>query len=121
MMCTKFKRKPSNKISDEIVEYNIGTEESPKLIKFGKGTTIDERKKLTTLIREFKDVFAWYYEDLKAYREEIIQYTIPLIDGTNPFRQKLRQMNPKVAPQVQKELQKMVEAGIIESIRYSSC
>jgi hypothetical protein len=29
-------------------------------------------------------------------------------------------MNPKVAPQVQKELQKMVEAGIIEPIRYSS-
>jgi hypothetical protein len=29
-------------------------------------------------------------------------------------------MNPKVAPQVQKELQKMVEVGIIEPIRYSS-
>jgi hypothetical protein len=29
-------------------------------------------------------------------------------------------MNPKVAPQVQRELQKMVEAGIIEPIRYSS-
>jgi hypothetical protein len=115
-----YKGKPSNKISDEIVEYNIGTEESPKLIKFGKGTMIDEREKLTTLIREFKDVFAWSYEDLKAYQEDVIQHTIPLIDGTKPFRQKLRQMNPKVAPQVQKELQKMVEAGIIEPIRYSS-
>jgi hypothetical protein len=29
-------------------------------------------------------------------------------------------MNPKVSPQVQKELQKMVEEGIIEPIRYSS-
>jgi hypothetical protein len=29
-------------------------------------------------------------------------------------------MNPKIAPQVQKELQKMVEAGIIEPIRYPS-
>ena len=29
-------------------------------------------------------------------------------------------MNPKVTPQVQKELQKMVEVGIIEPIKYPS-
>jgi hypothetical protein len=57
---------------------------------------------------------------MKAYREGIIQHVIPLIDGTKPFRQKLKKMNPKVSPQVQKELQKMVEAGIIDPIRYSS-
>jgi len=45
-----YKGKPSNKISDEIVEFNIGTEESPKLIKFGKGTTIDGREKLIALV-----------------------------------------------------------------------
>jgi hypothetical protein len=115
-----YKGKPSNKINDEIIECNIGTEESPKLIKFGKGTTTDERENLTTLIREFKDVFTWYYEYLKAYQEDVIQHVIPLINGAKPFRQKLRQMNPKVSPQVQKELQKMVEVGIIEPIRYSS-
>jgi hypothetical protein len=115
-----YKGIPLNKISDEIVEFNIGTKDSPKLIKFGKGTTTDEREKLIALIREFKYLSSWSYEDLKAYREYVIQHTIPLIDGTNPFRQKLRQMNPKVSPQVQKELQKMVEARIIEPIRYSS-
>jgi ribonuclease HI len=115
-----YKRKPSIKIGDEIIECNIGTQVSPKLIKFGKGTTIDEREKLTTLISEFKDVSAWSYEDLKAYREDVIKHAIPLVDGTKPFRKKLRQMNRKVAPQVQKELQKMVEAGIIEPIKYSS-
>jgi hypothetical protein len=41
-----YKGKPSNKINDEIIECNIGTEESPKLIKFGKGTMTDEREKI---------------------------------------------------------------------------
>jgi hypothetical protein len=85
-----YKGKSSNKIIDEILEYNIGTKESPTLIKFGKGTTTDERENMTTLIREFKDFFSWYYEYLKAYREVIIQHVILLIDGTNPFRQKLK-------------------------------
>jgi hypothetical protein len=59
--------KPSNKINDKIIKCNIGIEESLKLIKFCKGTTIDERENLTTLIREFKDVFSWSYKDLEAY------------------------------------------------------
>jgi hypothetical protein len=75
---------------------------------------------LISLIREFKDVFSWSYEDLKAYREDVIQHAIPLIDGRNPFRNKLKQMKPKFTPQVQKKLQNMVEEGIIESIKYSS-
>jgi hypothetical protein len=47
---------------------------------------VDDREKMIALIREFKDVFAWSYKDLKAYREDVIQHVIPLIDGTNPFR-----------------------------------
>jgi hypothetical protein len=115
-----YKGRASSKIDDEITKFNIGTEESPKMIKFGKGTMFDEREKLIALITEFKDVFAWSYEYLKAYREDVKQHVIPLIDGMKPFRQKLRKMNPKVSPQVQKDLQNMVEARIIEPIRYSS-
>jgi hypothetical protein len=45
---------------------------------------------------------------------------IPLKKGTKPFRQKLRQLNPMLAPLVQKELQKMLEAGIITQTRHAS-
>jgi hypothetical protein len=53
-----YKGKSSSKIDDEVIEFNIGTKESPKMVKFGKGTTPDEREKLISLIREFKDVFS---------------------------------------------------------------
>jgi hypothetical protein len=36
-----------------------------------------------------------------------------------PFKQKLKFMNPKVAPTIHKELQKLYEVKIIEQIRYS--
>jgi hypothetical protein len=42
------------------------------------------------------------------------------MEGIKPFRKKLRQMNPNVSPQVQRELQKIVEVGIIKPIKYSS-
>jgi hypothetical protein len=34
--------------------------------------------------------------ELKVYREDVIQHVIPLKEETKPFRQKLRQINPKL-------------------------
>ena len=92
----------------------------PRMIKIGKGTTEKERVEILDLIREFKDTFAWNYDELKAYRGDVIQHAIPLTEGAKPFQQKLRHINPKLASQIQKELQKMVDDGIIAPIRYSS-
>jgi hypothetical protein len=65
-------------------------------------------------------VFSFTYDELKAYKEYVFQHTIPLKDDTRPFRQKLRRINPKLAPLVQDELKKMLDAGIIAPTRYSS-
>jgi hypothetical protein len=116
---TDIRKKETIKPGDYI-EINIGTTEDPKMIKIGKGTSEKERKELINLVHEYRDVFAFTYDELKAYREDVIQHTIPLKEDTKPFRQKLRQINPKLAPLVQKELQKMLAAGIIAPTRHSS-
>ena len=55
-----------------------GTDKDPKLIKIGKGTSKKERNNLISLIKEYRDVFAFSYDELKSYREEVFQHTIPL-------------------------------------------
>jgi hypothetical protein len=74
------------------------------MVKIGKGTTEKERSEILALIREFKDTFAWNYDELKAYRGDVIQHTIPLVEGAKAFRQKQRHINLKLAGQIQKEL-----------------
>jgi ribonuclease HI len=91
-----FKGRRNNKQVEDALEFNIGTEIDPRTIKIGKGTTERERKAILNLIREFRDVFAWNYDELKAYRGDVIQHAIPLIEGAKPFRQKLRHINPKL-------------------------
>lgn len=56
-----------------------------------------ERKSFIDLLVEFKDVFVRSYDDLKNFRDGKFQHQIPLKPGVNPFRQKLRNFNPKVA------------------------
>ena len=100
----------------DYVEINIGTDKDPKLIKIGKCTSEKERNILINLIKDYRDVLAFIYDELKAYQEDVFQHTIPLKEEAKevkPLRQKIRQINPKLAPIVQKELQKMLTAGII--------
>ena len=62
----------------EYIEINIRMETEPKIIKIGKGTSEKERNNLINLVKEYRDVFAFTYDELKAYREDVFQHTIPL-------------------------------------------
>ena len=48
------------------------------MIKIGKGTSEKERNNLVNLVKEYRDLFALTYDELKAYREDVFQHTIPL-------------------------------------------
>ena len=68
---------------------NLGTPESPKNVNLGKTISKEERKFYLKLFRQYQDVFAWSYRDLKMYDTHIIQHTIPLKLELKPFQQKL--------------------------------
>jgi hypothetical protein len=72
-----YRGKPVEEQSDKVLEFNIGMEIEPRMVKIGKGTTKAERSEILDLIRQFKDVFTWTYDDLKAYRSDVIQHAIP--------------------------------------------
>jgi hypothetical protein len=65
------------------------------------------------------DVFAWIYEDLKTCDTSIIQHRIHLKPGTNPFKQKLKEINPLLLPTIEKEVRKLLDSQIIIPLRYS--
>jgi hypothetical protein len=98
---------------------NIGTPEEPKFVKLSRSLTTKQRVEYTEFLREFADVFAWTYEDLKMYDTSVIEHKIPLKEGAKPFRQKLRQINPMLLPVMEKEVKKLLEAQIIVPLRYS--
>lgn len=75
---------------------------------------------LISLLRKYKHVFAWSYEDLKSYREDLFQNEIPLKQNSKPFKKIQRPINPILAPKTQEELMKLKESDIIKPIRHSS-
>ena len=54
------------------MDCNIGTKEHPRMVKISKALTTKQRNKYIKLLKEYVDVFAWSYEDLKTYDTGII-------------------------------------------------
>ena len=72
-------RNPKVAPSDvEEEECGIGTKKEPKIIKISRSLNQENKKRDIKLMREFYDVFAWSYDDLKVYDPDVIQHTIPV-------------------------------------------
>jgi len=104
-----------------VSEFNIDTEKEPKFVKLSKSLSNEERKIYLDLMKEFKYIFSWSYEELRTFHTNVMQHKIPLKEGVKPFQQKLRQINPMLYPIIVKELKWMLDAKIIVPLRYSKC
>jgi hypothetical protein len=112
----KLKNEPTGK---DVEDCNIGTNKEPKMIKLSKSLPLAKKHKYIELFKEFVDVFAWSYEDLKSYDTSIIQHKIPIKEDHNHFKQKLRRINPKLMPLIEKKIKKLYDAKIIVPLRFS--
>ena len=74
---TKSKQGHLEPIKEETQPINLGTDDEPKMIQVGNTLTIFEKEALVSLLTEFKEVFAWSYEDMSGIDTDIVQLCIP--------------------------------------------
>jgi ribonuclease HI len=103
----------------DIFKYNVANEQDPRHVNLASHLSDKQKNDYGKLLKEFSDIFAWQYDDLKTFDTEVIQHKIPLNKDTKPFRQKLRSFNPLLLPTMEKEIRKLLDARIIIPLRYS--
>ena len=89
------------------------------MVKISKYLPPQIKNKYVEFLRQYKDVFAWFYDDLKTYDTSVIEHKIPLKHGIKPFRQKLRKKNYILLPAIENEVNKLLNVNIIIPLRYS--
>ncbi|MCO5599275.1 hypothetical protein L7F22_053376 [Adiantum nelumboides] len=123
---TKAQRTPINESSGvydgptivkEIELAEPGEESKPVFIV--QDLTEVEEAVLKELLKEFKDIFAWTYHDMKGVPPSMVQHTIPMISTAKPVQQRPYPMNPKYTKIIQEELEKLIECGFIYPIEHS--
>ena len=88
------------------------------MIQVGNTLTTSEKNALVALFTEFKEVFAWSYEDMPGIDTDIVQHCIPTNPTMKPIKQKLRRMKPKWTLKIKEEVEKQYNAGFLRVVNY---
>ena len=94
----------------------LGNENNPQNVFIGTTLNIEESKELINLLNEFKDVFAWSYDDMPGV---IVQHHILPFPNSKPIKQKLRLMRLDWVLNVKEEVEKKLKARFWIVTEYS--
>ena len=79
-------------------------------------STID---KITELLHEYQDLFPTKFTDMKGIKGPMREMRIPLKPDARPVKKRPYRLNPKYKEKVKIELDRMLEARIIEPVEES--
>jgi hypothetical protein len=103
----------------KINKFNTGTEETPNIANVRDYWNVATIDKITELMHEYQGLFPTKFTDMKGIKGPMGEMRIPLKPDANPFNQRPYRLNPKYKEKVNIELDRMLEAGIIEPVKES--
>jgi hypothetical protein len=82
-------------------------------VHIGASCSPDEIVTYTSLFKEFRDIFAWSYEEMSGIDPAIVVHEIKTYPGAKPVRQHLRPIHPHKAVAIKLEVEKLLKASFI--------
>jgi len=103
---------------EDVEVINLGDKNDKKEVKIGTGMTKEIQGQLCALLRKFRDIFAWSYQDMLGLDPDIVQHKLPLKLECPPIKQKLRRMKLEVSLKIKDEVEKQFNAGFLAVAKY---
>ncbi|XP_073051308.1 uncharacterized protein [Primulina eburnea] len=108
-----------HEVQDPLEEINLGELENPKVVYVSKLLEEQLKQDLISMLKEYRDCFAWSYDDIPGLDRKLVEHRLPLKEGFKPFQQPSRCMSKEVELKVKEEVEKMLKAKFIKPIRYT--
>ncbi|KAK0600228.1 hypothetical protein LWI29_012865 [Acer saccharum] len=117
-----FKLDPRDKTSrekEEPTESVVLDEAEPdKTVKIGARLTEQVKKDVTSLLKEYKGIFAWCHEDMPGIDRSVISHNLAVNEKCKPVVQKRRSFNPERSASIKEEVSKLLAARLIREVKY---
>ena len=68
-------------VIEQTGKVDISDNDMPREIRISLTPSLQERDELVKTVKEFRDVFAWSYEDMLGIDPDIAQHRISIIEG----------------------------------------
>ena len=92
--------------------------EEPKPMYIATNLQTQEEELLIKTLKQYRDVFAWSYKDLKGVEPSVCKHTIPMREDAKPRKQRPYTYNDTFAKNIKEEIDKLLEADFIYEIKH---
>ena len=103
---------------DTLKKINLGTDEDPKPTYVNASLESDEERAYVDLLKEYKDVFSWCYNEMPGLNPKIAVYHLVVKSSARPIKQAQRRFRPELVPVIETEVKKFIEDGFIREVKY---
>ncbi|XP_074271002.1 uncharacterized protein LOC141594921 [Silene latifolia] len=103
---------------DDLKGINLGTNEEPRPVYVSSLLTVQEQTEYVELLSEYKDVFAWSYQEMPSLSPKIAVHRLAIRKGVSPKKQPRRRFRPEMLPEIEAEVNKLIDAGFIREVKY---
>lgn len=105
-------------VQDPLEEINLGSENHPKLIYVSKRLPDVVKVAYINYLHEYKDCFAWEYEEMPGLRRDFVMHRLPIKEGFRPYKQAPRRISAEVNLRVKEELEHLLRVGFMRPTQY---
>nr|GEX80859.1 reverse transcriptase domain-containing protein [Tanacetum cinerariifolium] len=98
------------------LEYAFLGDDNKWPVIISKDLSVDEKTALIKVLKSRKKAIAWKLFDIKGIDPEFCSHKILLEEDYNPKIQSQRRVNPKIHNVIKKEVEKLIDAGLIYRI-----
>ncbi|KAK5824981.1 hypothetical protein PVK06_019780 [Gossypium arboreum] len=106
-------------LPDHLKYVFLGEKDTLPVIVSNK-LTKDEEESLVRVLRDYKEAIGWTIADIKGLSPSTCMHKISIENNTKPKRDAQRRLNPPMMEVVKKEIQKLLDAGMIYPISDSN-
>ena len=106
-------------VDEELDEVDLGSNpQEPRPISISASLTEKEKSKIILLLKEFKDVFAWDYNEMPGLDPGLVAHTLNVDPEVKLVAQPARIFQTEIERQIVKEVQKLLVVGFIKPIQH---
>ena len=104
---------------EELEEVDLGSDsQEPRPISISASLMETEKSELILLLKGFKDVFAWDYNEIPGLDPGFVAHTLNVDPEAKPVAQPARIFHTEIEGQIVKEVQKLLAARFIKTIQH---
>ena len=77
---------PTSAVEEPTKEINLGTENDPRTVIISLNLNSEEESALIQVLKEYKDTFAWTYEDMPGLDPALVEHRLPIKPGAKAVK-----------------------------------